>query len=508
MVLLAFLREPLRHPDRPGSRGFALAVAGIVLWPLCVGTIYFLSTLQPAVFAWHGRVFAASLVSVAWLLLAIDFTDRWPLDRRLLAPLAAYLLLEIVVLATNPLHQLAAGPEATIVDGVLDPDQQAWFWIQAVINYVLIGFATAVFALDAWRSSGLRRTQSAVLAVAVVPPLAANAVTIFGLVETAHDLTPLGLVGSGLLLSWALYRVDFLNVVPIARETAMGEMRDAVVTLDHGNRVVDCNAAAREWFDVEEGYLGTSAEEFFTTLPPKTVERFESETDVDTRVSVDVDGERRHASVSVTPVVGASGEFAGRVLVLRDVTSMKRREEALKARETELDLLRQVLSRTLRHNIRTELGVIRGNADLLAETVEDPAAIERIRIIREAEENLLEISEKARSVEQFVDTDVGPSPTTSGASSTTSSTTSESDTRRPNSTSRASTPVGSVRAHSYGRRSKTSSKTPPGTPTATIPGSRFRLPTGPRTPPSSSRTTARAFPPRNWRPSKPGPKRR
>ncbi|QPV62167.1 ATP-binding protein [Halosimplex litoreum] len=402
--LLGLLHEPLRRPDKPASTGFTLAVIGISLWPLTLGVNYFIAGFAPSMALWTLRLSAASIISVGWFLVAAAVTGRLSLSRTVAATSVAYVLIELLLVVSNGTHGLVFGP-TTAVDGTIPVVAYGpWFWLQTAVNYGLIAVGTGLLVVEWSRSSGLRRRQTAVLSVAVVPPVAANVVTLFGGVPTVHDLTPFGLVGSGLLLSWALYRAEFLDVVPVARQAAMAEMQDAVVTLDDEDRVVDCNRAARAQFDIPRSYAGDSVGTYFPSLA-EVADGGRSATDggpfgpeVVTRP---VDGESHSFSVSVSPVV-EGGRTVARVVVLRDITPIKRREGELEEREAELELLRQILSRVLRHNIRNKLTTIRGNADLLAEEAagDDAARVDRIV---DASDELIALSEKARTIEGLVD---------------------------------------------------------------------------------------------------------
>jgi signal transduction histidine kinase len=111
--------------------------------------------------------------------------------------------------------------------------------------------------------------------------------------------------------------------------------------------------------------------------------------------------------VSISAVHGHDGERVGRVIVFQDVTPLKRREDALRTREQELDLLRQVQSRVLRHNIRNELTTVRGNAEIIQPVVEGKYE-RRVRDIIEASDDLLSISAKARVIEDILDEEQAP----------------------------------------------------------------------------------------------------
>lgn len=88
--------------------------------------------------------------------------------------------------------------------------------------------------------------------------------------------------------------------------------------------------------------------------------------------------------LSMTPIED------GYVWVARDVTDREARDQRLR-----------VLNRVLRHNVRNSLNVVLGHADRLENRVDGEGA-ERIVA---AAEDLLAVSEKARVVEQVLDTD-------------------------------------------------------------------------------------------------------
>jgi len=79
--------------------------------------------------------------------------------------------------------------------------------------------------------------------------------------------------------------------------------------------------------------------------------------------------------------------------------------ETLREERERLDLLKQILTRVLRHNIRNDVNVIKGNLDLaLARSEGDTGPIERAI---DHTEGIVELSEKARELQKIID-----SPTT------------------------------------------------------------------------------------------------
>lgn len=73
-------------------------------------------------------------------------------------------------------------------------------------------------------------------------------------------------------------------------------------------------------------------------------------------------------------------------------------------RERDLQMLKQLFSRVFRHNIRNELSVVTGHLTIVAERVADQSLAESATTALSAAERLLSHTEKARDIEQLVDT--------------------------------------------------------------------------------------------------------
>lgn len=82
------------------------------------------------------------------------------------------------------------------------------------------------------------------------------------------------------------------------------------------------------------------------------------------------DGERFVVDQTIAPVTDDDGDIDRFVAVNTDVTDRKEQERRLREHRRELEILRQVLTRVLRHNVRTDLNVIKGTAQLLVDAVD------------------------------------------------------------------------------------------------------------------------------------------
>jgi signal transduction histidine kinase len=399
-ISLTFLRYSLPNLDKPGSYGFTVTIVGIAVWSLSLGVAKFVGSYTGTALWFNVVLLGVEVATVGWFLLAVGFTGVRRVTPKVAAVVAGPVVPLQVLIWTNPLHHFVLGPETALDGGVLATVYGPGFWIHSVFSYLLVVAGTGLLVADAAQSTGVRRRQSALLALAAVPPILASVVTVADLAFAPYDVTPFGYLVSEFLFVWALYGNQFLEIVPVARRTAMAEMDDAVITLDAENQVVNCNAAARDVFRADEDYVGTPARAFFGSVPAEIAERLEDTRNLETEITTTIEGERRHFSVSTSPLDVERG--GGRVIVFRDVTERKHREQTLAAREEELDLLRQVLTRVLRHNIRNGLTTISCNADLIATSAEGETA-RRAETIATASDKLEELSRKARRIGDIVE---------------------------------------------------------------------------------------------------------
>jgi signal transduction histidine kinase len=413
LALLPILRKPFNHSGKSESLGFFITVLAIAVFVFSEGIVYATASYDEAllpgepllVVIWLVRIYCIAATSAGWFLLGLGFRRRQMPSRRSLVVLGAYLGLFAIITSIDmvgvSVDLLIDRSETTFHGGLIDAVVGPVFDLHTMIGYGLVLAATGLMLLEGIQSNGLRRKQSFTLAIAAVPPVVMNAIHLF-VVDTPLDLTALGFVLSVPILSWGIYRVELLDIAPVARKTVMAEMDDAVVTLDPDNRVLDCNRVARDLFDIgdDEDYFGMPAHVFFSSLPAETLERFENVDDIETEVQVPIDDEQHYFSLSISPI-RTTQDAHGRVIVLRDITPIKRREQDLKAREEELDLLRQLFSRVLRHNIRNELTVVKGIGDQIVSEADAP--YDRLgKLIVDSSEDLLAMSQKARHIERIV----------------------------------------------------------------------------------------------------------
>ncbi len=252
----------------------------------------------------------------------------------------------IVLAFTNERHHLIwAGfsPVTNARDQLLVYEHGAFFWVHAGYSYLLL-FATTVFLLLAFfRFKGVYRKQALALLLAFPLPWIGNALYLSGLAKAAsgYDFTPIGFAFSGLFLLWAMFGLQLVDLVPVARERVIESMGESLFILDEAGRLAATNPAARKLIagvggpaeNVPEAkLLGKPAAELVPGWPELAASL--STPAASDRELILADGPSRVFDLRLSPLLGQGTVLTGWVAVLYDITRIKKAEtEAVEARK-------------------------------------------------------------------------------------------------------------------------------------------------------------------------------
>lgn len=181
---------------------------------------------------------------------------------------------------------------------------------------------------------------------------------------------------------------------PAQYETILRTIRDGVYTVDANGRITWVNDTVLEDFDIgydREELIGSPVSivldqgdiERCTEIILRCLDegRSSGRCEVTFRAA---DGRAIPCELHLALLPTEDGEFRGTVGVIREITERKRREQML-----------QVLNRLLRHNLRNDMNVVLGRAELVEETVNGETA-EHARTIRRVGEDLVDLAAKIR----------------------------------------------------------------------------------------------------------------
>ncbi|HEX2205428.1 MAG TPA: EAL domain-containing protein [Longimicrobium sp.] len=351
-----------RHREVPAARSFVAVMACSAGWSL------FYALYQSGTELWQKALFARLLqaaaigMPVAWFVFAARYAElRRAPSRRAALLLSLVPLFTLVLVLTNEWHGAFWSRFAlTEREGRVAVDSaNGWgFWLHVAYSWLLMSVTVVLLMGKVLRARHRARAQSAAVLFGALVPWVGNVAHISGVVRLPANPMPFLFTLSGVAFAFAIFRFRFLDVLPVAREAVIDEMADGVVVLDPAGRLADLNPAARRILGVD----GTSP---VGRPGAEVLGRWGLLADVETgaasaeaQVEVGEGPAWRSYDVRTTRLTDRAGAYAGRVVVLRDVTERARMEEQLR-RSAFYDGLTGLANRALFHD-RLRQAVERG----------------------------------------------------------------------------------------------------------------------------------------------------
>jgi PAS domain S-box-containing protein len=364
---------------------------------------------------WYRLFFpVVALLVVSLLCFTLYFTGRGEqLTKPRLALLFAYLGGVVLLSVTNRYHELVLVDPAVDTSGsfaLLTYDWGPGFYVLMLSAYAIAVTYAGLLLLQTFRSRNVYRKISFVLFVTVfvltlatVPP--ALQMSVFPL-WTEFSLLYL-LFGAVVLL--ATTSVQFVrrlpvdrilatfssrvgNVVPLARDTIVQEVDNGILVLDTSGRVVDVNSTAKKMLGAERPV----GKQFGSITDPEQTSGGETLSDViwgekplqELHDQVWVATERGELcyDVQLSELTDESGDSAGFVVLLHDITEQKGREQELQRQRNELQTQKRQLEHQnerldrfasiVSHDLRNPLNVASGHVDTILSRTNDDEAVE------------------------------------------------------------------------------------------------------------------------------------
>ena len=328
-VLGVLAASAWRRRPAAAAGDLALVLVAASWWSLAYALELSGASLATVRFWGDLKYLGIMLLAPAWLVFALRYTDRgeWITRGRIVA-MGIVPALTVAVLANRATHDLIRYyPEfepGTVPYAAMGP----LFWVHTAYTYVLLLSGVTLLVTTCLRAPRPYRRQGVVVAVAATLCLIGNVSHITGVGLLRYfDITPFAILTAGLVLVQGVLRYGLLELVPVARDTVVERMSDAVVVLDRYRRVVDLNTAARTLLETSpDGGVG---EPVAGLLPGAEAVLDHAEADVDGRGELHLAARGEHLELVLSGLHDARGRRSGQVLVLRDVTARKRDEERL-----------------------------------------------------------------------------------------------------------------------------------------------------------------------------------
>ena len=310
----------------PGSSLFVVLCLAGALW--CLGYFWEKEQTLAEGFEWATRLeyLGIAFLPTLWLLISLHWMDH-PLARSkgLRIFVLAFSAATVVFVWTNEFHHLWY--ESVVPTGVVGFarfQRGPMFYILFIV-LVIPFVGSAILLWSRRKATHLFRVKALVILAADLFPFFFAVAFQLGFRPGGLDPTIFSLIPSFSVLAWALFRHDFIRIVPIARETVVESLDEAVLVFDPEGRLVDHNRSAEAALDDFQAGLASQPGAKGTL----TIER---------------PGEKRIYRFRRTPVVKNGGPVQGTVAVLTDATEELRMVDEL-AHQATHDALTEVSNR-------------------------------------------------------------------------------------------------------------------------------------------------------------------
>ncbi len=392
-----------RYRTNLGVRGFLLCLVGLGGWSVMIAVVTWPTYILPVHIEATFRHLFHALVFLGWPLLVWEYRTRTRLSLRrpVLAALLVIPVVTVLLTATNPWHHLVLAAETpTNPAGLAELVFGPWYLVHMALGITLVMIPAGMLLSDLRTAHGTHRKQLLFLLagwlLGVTGALHFFALQHIEAIPVFVNLTPLMFIGTAGLWGAALFRYQLFNMLPVSRRTAIETMPDPVLSVDSNGIVVDANPAAQQLFE-SSGMVGEQTLAEFCEPYPEIYSLHELGTDHTAEVSLETPSGTRHFSVDIRPI-RQGGTVTGSLLVLREVTQLREHEQ-------ELELIKQVLSRVFRHNMRNRLNVMNGHLTVVADGLENGDLEPHTETISETIDRLMSHSDKAVDMQAVIDTE-------------------------------------------------------------------------------------------------------
>lgn len=382
-AVLAGIVAVTAYRKRPDPLAIPLTVLMLacVGWAIPAAIGYWAPTQSIAITAEMARYPGTVLAPIGFYVVACRFADRpRMIGSRVLAAIGVIPVITLALVWTSGHHDLfwqSVHPHEVVGGTILVTEPGPWFFAHMGWAYLLMLGSLAMLAQEVRRADPFNRKQAVAVFAGGFLPLFVNVTGHAGYWRGVHaELTPVALAVSGGIFAVGIYRLDLIELGPIARYRILEEIPDGVVVVDADDHIRKYNSVAAAMFEDIE------IDADVQTVIPDTFERSGGE------AALTVAGERRHYRCDRRGFFDNHGRQFGELLYFRDISAVARREQRI-----------SVLNRVLRHNIRNELTIQVGHLDLLAREL-GTHHDEHVDTIRRSIERIEAFADRARLVDR------------------------------------------------------------------------------------------------------------
>ncbi|MBN1191385.1 MAG: PAS domain S-box protein [Dehalococcoidales bacterium] len=331
----------LFRPAGPGKIPFVFLLIAGAWWAICRSFEAGGVDIATKIFWGKMEYFGIVNTGVMWLAFALDFTgSEWWKRPRNLVLLFIIPVITLVAAWTNQWHGLIwsdiyFSPDSPLV---LVWEHNIGFWIYDTYAYIVIIAGIFILCRAAVKSRGILRRQLITVLAGFIIPVAGNIVYICGLSPVKGlDLTPFALLITGAFYAVTIFRLRFMDIIPVARVTLVESMPDGILVIDNDDHVVYINPAAAGILGVDKQQV--EGKRLDAVCPKLDMIDPSGMPAINTEIFLENSGPTIYLDISVTAIRDSKNKNNGRLVVMRNITGRRVMEQTLRESESRYSTL-------------------------------------------------------------------------------------------------------------------------------------------------------------------------
>ncbi|MDX1378504.1 MAG: histidine kinase N-terminal 7TM domain-containing protein, partial [Anaerolineales bacterium] len=316
----------------PGSLALRGMLLGMFIWETSYAFTWAFVPLEQKILWLKIMYLGVVMVPGFFLIFTLQITHRghWITFRNIfLITLQPVLTIAITWLLPQLLF---SSIEPAVKDGyqIMEVARGDWYIINMAYSYAVIAVSIALLGASyRTANSFFKRQYMLIMLGSTIPFLFSIYTQINNLAFDDLDLTPIAFGFSSFVYAYAIFRHQFMNLVPIARGRLIENMSDGVLVLDAQGRIVDINPAMENFLEAPPAsFIGKNVSEALNIWNESTEHLL---TGLETRTELRLPNKTsRYLDLRVTPLFDNDHHLNGRLIIFRDVTDRKEVENDLR----------------------------------------------------------------------------------------------------------------------------------------------------------------------------------
>lgn len=279
-------------------------------------------------------------------------------------------ILSYIILLTNKYHNLFFKNYSFISNEVVFG---RYFIIHSIYSYICILVGMYYLLYFSIKNSGIFSKQSLLLMIGILIPTTINVLFTLQLFSSTQLVTPLSFSISIICFYVAIFKYDFLGVLPIALQTVVDRISNGFIVIDQENRIVDFNRTIINTFDsIVEIKRKDNIFEKLSVLKSINLENFSKHMEQVNATGKPVifeynfleKGADEFFTLEITPIIHNKNRL-GTIIMLTNITQQKKDLRIIKEQQqqiTEKERLASLgnLMGGISHNLKTPIMSISG----------------------------------------------------------------------------------------------------------------------------------------------------